>query len=97
MNERIKELAIQAGMVSYPTGLGISENTIWGDRNIAMFAELIIKECDKQNRFQSYELDMVFKRIADTSEYLNSKSLMNHFETEKHFVVESSLLKSIKS
>lgn len=45
MNEKIKALATQAGMVMYPTGLGISENTIWGDRNIAKFAELLIQEC----------------------------------------------------
>jgi hypothetical protein len=45
MNERIQELATQAGMVMYPTGLGISENTLWGDRNIGKFAELLIKEC----------------------------------------------------
>jgi len=46
MNERIQELAEQAGMVMYPTGLGgIKENTIWGDHNIEKFAELIVREC----------------------------------------------------
>jgi hypothetical protein len=45
MNEKIEQLAKQAGMVMYPTGLGIQENTLWGDRNINKFAELIIKEC----------------------------------------------------
>lgn len=45
MNERIEHLAREAGMVMYPTGIGISENTLWGDRNITNFAELIIKEC----------------------------------------------------
>jgi hypothetical protein len=45
MNEKIEALAKQAGMVMYPTGLGIKENTLWGDRNIAKFAELLIKEC----------------------------------------------------
>lgn len=44
MNKHIKELAIQAGMVMYPTGLGINENTIWGDRNITKFAELLMAE-----------------------------------------------------
>ena len=47
MNERITRLAEQAGMVNYPTGLGISENTIWGDRNIEQFAKLIVRECAK--------------------------------------------------
>jgi hypothetical protein len=45
MNALIETLAKQAGMVQYPTGLGISENTLWGDRNIAMFAKLIVREC----------------------------------------------------
>lgn len=45
MNTLIETLAKQAGMVQYPTGLGISENTLWGDRNIAQFAELIVREC----------------------------------------------------
>lgn len=45
MNALIEMLAKQAGMVQYPTGLGISENTLWGNRNIARFAELIAKEC----------------------------------------------------
>jgi hypothetical protein len=45
MNKKIEQLATQAGMVMYPTGLGIQENTLWGDRNIGKFAELIIAEC----------------------------------------------------
>lgn len=46
MNKNIEELAKQAGMVKYPTGLGTPpENTIWGDRNIEKFAELIMQEC----------------------------------------------------
>ncbi len=46
MNEKIEKLAKEAGMVMYPTGLGgIHENTIWGDRNISKFAELIVAEC----------------------------------------------------
>ena len=45
MNTLIESFAKHAGMVQYPTGLGISENTIWGDRNIAQFAELIVREC----------------------------------------------------
>jgi len=48
MNERIEQLAKEAGMVMYPTGLGISENTLWGDRNIGKFAELLIQECAAQ-------------------------------------------------
>lgn len=43
MNPKIEQLAIKAGMVEYPTGLGIQENTIWGDRNIEKFAQLILQ------------------------------------------------------
>jgi hypothetical protein len=46
MNERFKELAKQAGMVMYPTGIDIKENTLWGDRNISKFAELIVEKFD---------------------------------------------------
>ena len=45
MRALIESFAKQAGMVEYPTGLGIKENTIWGDRNIAQFAVLIVREC----------------------------------------------------
>jgi hypothetical protein len=48
MNERIKEIATAAGMVMYPTGIGISENTIWGDKNIERFAELLLEEACKE-------------------------------------------------
>ena len=43
MNEKIKQLAVQAGMVEYPTGINIKENTLWGDRNINQFAQLIVE------------------------------------------------------
>ena len=45
--DTIAALAKQAGMVMYPTGVGIQEHTIWGDRNIEHFAKLIIQECAK--------------------------------------------------
>ena len=48
MNPRIRQLATSAGMVLYPTGLCISENTLWGDRNIEEFARLIVRECANQ-------------------------------------------------
>lgn len=45
MNQIAEELAKQAGMVEYPTGLGIKENTIWGDRNISKLVELVALHC----------------------------------------------------
>ena len=70
MNERIQELAEQAGMVMYPTGLGgIKENTIWGDHNIEKFAELIVREC---------------ANIADKAEpYKSTDLILKHFGVEE--------------
>jgi hypothetical protein len=45
MNERIKELAEQAGMKECALGYGMPENVLWGDSNIEKFAELLIHEC----------------------------------------------------
>ena len=42
MNEKIKELAAQAGMEDYPIN-GV--NTLYGDESIEKFAELIVREC----------------------------------------------------
>jgi len=42
MNERIKQLAEQAGMEDYPDR-GI--NTLYGDKEIQKFAELIVRGC----------------------------------------------------
>ena len=85
MNERIRELAEQAGF--FPTEL-----TQVGS-SVEKFAELIVRECAKLNKKQSYELSGV---IADTEEfggfdlvcldtvkrveqYLASDTLINHF------------------
>jgi hypothetical protein len=47
MNERIKELAEQAGMVKFPPSIEteLQKNILFGDQHIEKFAELIIKEC----------------------------------------------------
>jgi hypothetical protein len=45
MNEKIKELAEQAGMEECSLGYGMPENVLWGENQIEDFAELIIKEC----------------------------------------------------
>lgn len=45
MNERIKQLANQAGRKECAIGYGMPENVLWGDNRIEAFAELIIREC----------------------------------------------------
>ncbi len=63
MNNALEQLAKQAGMVQYPTGLGIQENTIWGDRNIEKFAALIVQECARiaelaEQGYKDYNADV---------------------------------------
>ena len=72
MNKQIEELAKQAGMVMYPTGLGITENTLWGDRNISKFAELIIKECDRY----------VEEHYDECEPWMQPGDLLKHFGVE---------------
>jgi hypothetical protein len=47
MNERIKELAEQAGMVKFPPSIEteLQKNILFGDGQIEKFAELIVREC----------------------------------------------------
>ena len=88
MNERIKQLAEQAGMVMYPTGLGISENTLWGDKNIAKFAELIVHECLAQNKLAIQSLK---DNPEDTPGYktiLNLAQVTCWNQIKEHFGVE---------
>ena len=85
-NALIETLAKQSGMVEYPTGLGISENTIWGDRNIQKFAELIVRECVKCGSvLTAHYIEMHTEKdqamlLASISDYSS--------EIEKHFGVE---------
>jgi hypothetical protein len=44
VNERIKELARQAGMRECSLGYGMPENVLWGEQQIQEFAELIVKD-----------------------------------------------------
>jgi hypothetical protein len=45
MNERIQELAEQAGMRECSLGYGMPENVLRGENQIENFAELIVTEC----------------------------------------------------
>jgi prepilin-type processing-associated H-X9-DG protein len=49
MNNRIKELAEQAGMVKFPPSIEteFQKNILFGDGHIEKFAELILQEVDK--------------------------------------------------
>lgn len=75
MHPKIQEIAAKAGMVKYPTGLGVSENTIWGDRNIEEFAKMLLQEAIDQAhnvaRLRDATDDMVYG--ADAAAGLISK------------------------
>ena len=49
MNERIKELALKAGMTTTHLhyGRGPDPYVLWGENDIETFAELIVQECAK--------------------------------------------------
>ena len=74
MNERIKELAEQAGMVkileehAHEYGNGTFENTPYPE--LEKFAELIVREC----------IDVVGKATASPNGY---QAIMNHFGVEE--------------
>jgi hypothetical protein len=69
MNERIRQLALQAGMVKILTqhaheyGAGTFEDTEYPE--LEKFAELIVKECARLNRLQSYELMGVITDVEE--------------------------------
>ena len=48
MNQRIRQLALHAGMKECALGFGMPENVLWGDDQIKNFAELIVRECAQQ-------------------------------------------------
>lgn len=85
MNERIRELAEQA-TECYSNG---QERTFDKEK----FAELIVRECAKLNKKQSYELlgvivdteendgfdDTCLDTVKRVAEYLGSDALIDHF------------------
>jgi hypothetical protein len=52
MNERIRQLALQAGMVKFPPSIEteLQKNILFGDGQIEKFAKLILANADELNR-----------------------------------------------
>ncbi len=78
MNEKIKDLALKAGMEDYPT-YGV--NTLYGNKEIENFAELIVKETIKviqATAAESVDLDRTL--VENVSWTVN--------DIKKHFGVE---------
>jgi len=88
MNERIKELAEQAEFSE-------KDLHIQGD-NFQRFAQLIVRECARLNKYQSYELmgvitdveegdgfdDVCLSTVKQVAEHL-AKDLLEHFGVEE--------------
>ena len=96
MNERIKELAVQTHL--FTDYEGTPQYKVWGftDAGLEKFAELIVKECAKLNKHQSYELmgvitdveegdgfdDVCLNTVKRVAEHL-AKDLKEHFGVEE--------------
>jgi hypothetical protein len=92
MNERIKQLAIEANLISSESN-GFDQTRL----SIAQqkFAELIVKECAKLNKHQSYELMGVITDVEEGDGFddvcLNTvKRVTDHLakDLKEHFGVE---------
>ena len=92
MNERLREFVRQAGLddADFP----IED---WDNVPLAKFAELIVRECTKLNKQQSYELAGVIEDVEHGSgfdsvclntvkqveQYLTGDTLQQHFGVEQ--------------
>lgn len=88
MNPIVEQLAKQAGMVRYSTGIGITENTIWGDRNIERFAELIVKRCAQTARKCAPTLEYGCERMVNPLTYTSNQILID-FDMENEYGTNS--------
>ena len=94
MNDKFKQLALQAKMGTADFDAG-SYYVATPDR-MQLFAELIVRECAKLNRNQSYELmgviadvengnafdDVCLTSVKQVEQYLLGKDLLEHFGVE---------------
>ena len=80
MNERIKELAEQAGCSI--DGMG------YGEGNVEKFAELIVEECISIGRETSKEIFKMSKKEGDIFEYESHGAEQVVDNIKEHFGVE---------
>ena len=95
MNEKIRELMVNSG---FATGYDRTQTGRWilSDKELEKFAELIVRECARLNRLQSYELmgvitdveegdgfdDVCLNTVKRVAEHL-AKDLKEHFGVER--------------
>jgi hypothetical protein len=96
MNERIKELANQAGCDYLYDYSADGHAMVCNMNDIEKFAELIVRECAKLNKEQSYELlgvivdtdggeydPVCVNTVQRVHSYLATDSLLKHFGIEE--------------
>ena len=83
MNERIKELAEQAGLDVYP--ISITGST----EELEEFAELIVRECLKEIKDMIVdESELLYPNNKQTTEFVNDRLLDAYDNIKEHFGVE---------
>ena len=87
MHERIKELAEQAGS-THKQNLGVYQFYV---HELQKFAELIIQDCEKLNRSQSYELSGVIDDIEGGTEF--DSICLNTVKRVQQYLAENTLTK----
>ena len=94
MNDKFKQLALEAKMGTADFDAG-SYYVATPDR-MKLFAELIVQECAKLNKNQSYELmgvitdvendnaldDVCLTSVKQVEQYLSGNDLLKHFGVE---------------
>ena len=81
MNERIKELAHEAGLPTYnPEGI---------PTKLEKFAELIVRECLKELKDMIVdESELLYPNNKQTTEFVNDRLLDAYDNIKEHFGVE---------
>jgi hypothetical protein len=88
MNERIRQLAEQAGMKECALGYGMPENVLWGDDQIKNFAELIVQECVGILMTPEYPMNHP-EELGDYNRGWVNGRLLGIEHIREHFEVES--------
>ena len=94
MNEKIKALMVESGLISESDISGVVWTSNMSVSTAEKFAELIVQECDQLNRNQSFELagvvadvelghvgfdSVCLTTVKRVESYLGNASLKEHF------------------
>ena len=94
MNERIRELVLQANPASkeiYESDNWEYNCAAWCAKDLAKFAELIVRECMELNRKQSWDLTGVIIDVEESTGF--DEVCMNTVKRVKNYLAGDDLLK----